>query len=75
MEERWRSIFFRVFFCKYGQVFIGYGQYNNAALLVEYGFILEDNIHNTIDLEAPQELKTLKGEKLNFIQSNYIDKG
>ncbi|RUS86090.1 hypothetical protein EGW08_006110, partial [Elysia chlorotica] len=34
-------------FKKYDQVFISYGAYNNTKLLINYGFVLPQNVHNT----------------------------
>ena len=34
-------------FKKYDQVFICYGAYDNAKLLINYGFVLTQNINNT----------------------------
>lgn len=37
-----------------GQLFINYGNHDNFKLLTEYGFIIEGNRHEKIDLSMPQ---------------------
>lgn len=37
---------------KGGQVFINYGPHSNRKLLIEYGFILPNNCHNSVKIES-----------------------
>ena len=49
--ERCYQIFTRTKFKKGDQVFINYGPHNNRKLLVEYGFILPCNCHNSVTVD------------------------
>ena len=58
------------------QVFICYGNHSNATLLIEYGFIIPNNIHNCIKLKNVTslfpELKCLSKVKEQWLAENNL---
>ncbi|XP_042906229.1 SET domain-containing protein 4 [Parasteatoda tepidariorum] len=67
-------------FKKYSQVFINYGPHNNYTLLIEYGFIVNQNHNHSVTFSSEEILDACKqchfissvSEKLKFILSNDI---
>lgn len=70
-------------FRPYEQVFISYGTLDNAKLLLEYGFMLPDNLHDCVRLDmkdvaaflemTARQRKPINSNKFKFIKENQLD--
>ena len=54
------------------QVFIYYGKYSNPVLLVEYGFILNNNIYNNYPVPYNHLNEMLKLDKLSIKKFGFL---
>lgn len=54
-------------------VFICYGPHNNITLLMEYGFIIENNPYNSISIPLEIDFDQISKEKMNFLNINKLN--
>lgn len=64
-------------FKKYNEIFISYGSYNNAKLLCEYGFFIEDDDMDVIEFNMQEVFSGVQVTKrqYQFIVENNFNKG
>ena len=65
-------------FTKYDQVFINYGPHDNFKLLTDYGFVIPDNPHDSIEIPLDYVLETATSQnctnyytKVKIAKSNF----
>lgn len=51
---------------KYDQVFIKYGSHSNLKLLLEYGFILPNNVNDFVEFSFNEIMETVKKYDPNY---------
>jgi hypothetical protein len=72
--EKYVSLYTDRPYNKMDQVFVTYGPKSNAELLVSYGFLVERNPYDAVDLATyPSTADPLYGEKVAFLASCGVD--